>query len=213
MVTHIPTLIHNGTTNITPTFSDPVTTYLVGPGVTPQGGVYKGGVFSYNTETDTVNADVIGRGIYNVNNGGVLEFLHSVGPGQKVELNGGLSPVELRLDDPAEFRGHVDMNEFVPTNGGPFLKTPPGYQQISIAMSEVGRAIDSYSYKNDMLSLWSGKHVVQTLSLTTNDPYGITVQNAPGGWVFVSANDRSNHGISFLNIPASQWTPLPVHHT
>ena len=65
----------------------------------------------------------------------------------------------------------------------------------------VGRAVDSYSYHNDMLKLWSHNRVVQTLNLTVHDPYGITVQAAPGAWIFVSANDRTNHGIPFLDSP------------
>ena len=218
MVARIPTIIHNGTTNITPTFHDPVTTYIIDPGITPQGGKYNGGVFSYYTTTDTVNASVIGQGLYNVNSGGVLEFLHDVGTGQKVELNGSVTPVALRLDDPAEFHGHVDMNYQMPS--GFFLKSPPGTEQISVAMQMIGRAVDSWSYHSenhaDILQLWSGKRVVESLGLTvkalgpnTNDPYGFTVQRAPGGWIYVSANDRSHHGLDFLNnlhLPA-----LPVH--
>ena len=194
MVNRISTTIHNGTTNIEPTSQDPTTIYFVDPGITPQGGKYNGGVYSYHSTTDTVNASVIGQGIYNVNEGGVLQFLHDVGPGQKVELNGGVNPVALRLDDAAHFRGHVDMNYLM---SGGFLKSSPGTEQIEVAMSVVGGAVNSYSYKNDMLSLWSGNHVVQTLSLTVHDPYGITVQSAPSGWVIVSANDRNNHGVDF----------------
>jgi hypothetical protein len=212
MVARIPTLVHNGTTTLYPVFGAPNThqsTFIVGSGKTATGGE----TLPYTALDVTVRAsDVVGIGTCNVDGGTSLEFMHGVEPGQKIELNGFLTPVNLRIDDPGAFHGHVDMNYFLPTNGGPFFKTPPGAEQITIAMSMVGRAVDSYNYHDDMLMLWSGKRVVQSLSLTVHDPYGITVQNAPGGWIIVSANDRTHHGVSILGSTDTNFGTMPVHH-
>jgi hypothetical protein len=155
-----------------------------------------------------VSADALGFGTYRVNWGVTLEFLHRVGTGQTINLagapDGAQFPSALLIDDPANFHGHVVMN---------YLK--PGPQQaseaIEVGISMLGHAVDSYSYHNDMLKLWLGNKVVETLNLTVHDPYGITVQGAPGPYIFVSANDRTSHGISFLNSPPSFYPAMPVH--
>jgi hypothetical protein len=54
-------------------------------------------------------------------------------------------------------------------------------------MQLVGRAVDSYSYHNDMLKLWNHDRAVEALSLTVSSN-GITVQRAPSGWIYASAN-------------------------
>jgi hypothetical protein len=217
MAARIPAIVHNGTTTLYPIYGDPhthISTLVVGSGKPNFGET-----LPYTALDVTVSAsDVVGIGTYNVDGGTTLEFLHGVEPGQKIELNGSIDPVHLTIDDPGAFHGHVDMNYFYPTNGGPFFKTPPGAEQITIAMSMLGRAVDSYNYHDDMLMLWSGKRVVQSLSLTVHDPFGITVQKAKG-WIVVSANDRTSHGVPLdshgitLNRPDAQITGfMPLHH-
>ncbi len=120
---------------------------------------------------------------------------------------------ELSLPDPADFHGHVDM-----TGGGFSPKAP--IEKVDVAMSMVGRAVDSYSYHNDMLTLWYHNRPVQQLSLTVHDPYGITVQAAKGGWIVASLNVNYtpgnatpviHHGLP-LNYPSTVISgAMPVH--
>jgi hypothetical protein len=191
-----PTLIHNGITFVTP-YPTPNYTY------------------------DTINDNITGFGTYVINANGQsqLSFLHGVAAGQNIIMNGSYvtnassNPVreEVVIGDPKNFHGHINMNYVEIPQVMPWRKAPPGWEQLDIAINMLGRAVDSYSYKNDMLSLWSGSHVVQTLSLTVRDPYGITVQAAPGPYIFISANDRTNHGLGFLNQPPNYWPGMPVH--
>ena len=199
MVARIPTTVHNGITFVTPY---PTTNYTY----------------------DTINDNITGFGTYviNANSQSQLTFLHGVAAGQTINMNGNYitnpgpnSPIrsvreELVINDPKNFHGHINMNYVDMPPVLPWRKAPPGWEQLDIAINMLGHPVDSYSYKNDMLSLWSGNHVVQTLSLTVHDPYGITVQSTHGPDIFVSANDRTNHGIAFY--PSVQIGGImPVH--
>lgn len=158
-----------------------------------------------------ITPNVNGSGAYIVNEGVELEFLHGVGAGQTIKLNAGWhTPTGLMLDDPVDFHGHIEINYKQPS--GYFLSAKPGTEQVSIAMQMIGQAVNSYSYHNDMLKLWSGNHVVQQLNLTVHDPYGITVQ-ANQGSIVISANDRSNHGIDFDGFQGGSrhYGIMPVH--
>lgn len=176
---------------------------------------------TYMSSRDIISDNVIGLGSYIVISPTPMTFLHSVGSGQTIDLNGliGSGKSELYLADPIHFQGRVDMTAgFIP-------KAPPGFEQVAVGMSMVSRAVDSYSYHNDMLSLWYHNHIVQQLRLTVHDPYGITVQASPGAEIWVSANiphlpgnsDPANiqatmtKGISFLNSPPSAYPGMPVH--
>jgi hypothetical protein len=142
---------------------------------------------TYVSSNDVINDNVVGLGTYIVASPAPLAFLHSVGGGQTIVLNAwarefaGSRVSELSLADPADFHGHVVMN------GGDFV-AKGGLEKVDVAMSMVGRAVDSYSYKNDMLTLWNHNRPVQQLNLTVHDPYGITVQAAKGAWIVVSLN-------------------------
>jgi hypothetical protein len=125
-----------------------------------------------------INDNVIGLGTY-IDESPKLTFAHYVGYGQTINIGGNRE--ELDILDPGDFHGHVIMSV------GFVAKAPIGYEQKEVGMQLVGRAVDSYSYHNDMLKLWNHDRVVDALSLTTG-PNGITVQRAPSGWIYASAN-------------------------
>jgi hypothetical protein len=193
-----PTLIHNGPTTL----------------VTREAHLRPDQIHeaSYN-----ITSDVLGNGTYNVMAGATLGFIHLVNTGQTINLwgepDGANLPSALLISDPSDFQAHVVMNYTKPLNF--HGQQPPGSEAIEVGISMLGRAVDSWSYHtenhSDTFQLWSGKRVVESLHLTVNDPYGITVQAAPGGWIYVSANDRTQHGIGFLGSPASLWHAMPVH--
>jgi hypothetical protein len=168
-MTKIPTLIHNGTTVISP-------------------GTY-----------DDVWDNVIGHGTYVVSAGASLDFLYGVGGGQTIELsnqspNGVWGASSLLLNHPADFHAAVDLTYKAPPAGAPAM------EQSHVDLMLLTRAVDSYSYKNDLLKLWSSNKVVDTLKLDVHDPYGFTVQaQTTGGWMFISANTPTLHGIDAVH--------------
>jgi hypothetical protein len=174
---------------------------------------------TYLSSYDIISDNVVGLGSYIVASPTPLTFLHGVGGGQTIVLNAdnsafiGARVSELSLPDPADFHAHVEMW------GGGF--TPKGgLEKVDVAMSMVGRAVDSYSFKNDMLTLWNHNRPVQQLSLTVHDPYGITVQAAKGAWIVVSLNVNYSpgdaapdihHGIPLSYPSAVIGSGMPLH--
>ena len=100
----------------------------------------------------------------------------------------------LDIGETAKFHGLAFLQYVTP----PASAHAPANEQSNIGLEIPGTFWDSYSYKNDMLRLWHGSSVVEALHLVVADRYGITVQAAPGGWAFISANTATTHGIDFL---------------
>ena len=149
--------------------------------------IHNGTTVTPSNTYDDIDGNVVGHGMYVVSAGATLDFLYGVGRGQHIVLSN-QHPGEvygassLAINDPADFHGKVDLSYVAPPPGA------PAAEQSNIGLLMVGQSADSFSLKNDMLKLWSGDQVVETLKLTVHDPYGITVQGAPGGWIFASAN-------------------------
>ena len=145
---------------------------------------------SYDSDVQ-VSQDVLGTGSFAVTQGASLVFLGAVGPGQTVSVSNTtvFGSGRLIIDNPNEFHGAVDLT-YIPGTGA-------GVSQIDLL--GLTKA-DSYSYHNDMLSIWSGKSVIETLRLATSTPYGFTVQLTKCGVSVIA--DTANH-----SFPGA----LPVH--
>jgi hypothetical protein len=116
----------------------------------------------------TIDAPVIGTGTFTTI--GPLEFGAAVGAGQTViDQN---SPITgngtVKIDDPADFHATVML----------------GFAGLALE----GIQADSYTYANNVLSLWSGAAVVDTLNLTlTGQDNGLAgMEERPGGILGVS---------------------------
>jgi hypothetical protein len=165
----------------------------------------------------TVGGDVVGHGTYTVSANTTLKFLYGVGAGEEIVLSnehpGGIyREAVVVINQPSRFHGEIDLTYKTPL-GPPTPATHPGlFEQphIDLYMASMNVIVDSYSYKNDMLKLWQGNRVVDTLKLDVHDPYGFTVQEMTG-WVTISANTETTHGINLTRFlhPAG----LPVHGT
>jgi hypothetical protein len=97
-----------------------------------------------------VDADVVGTGTFNVDAaryGSSLEFMKGISPGQSINLGGSpyLGHSTLQVDDPKAFEGSVTLGE------------------AEVIMK--GLVADSYSLKNDLLSMYKLGGVVDTLPL------------------------------------------------
>ena len=131
---------------------------------------------------------VSGSGSFGVN--GRLEFTSSVGPSQSVQLIGyaGQSNGLLQVDDPKAFRGSVTLAPGLPSD----------IKQIDL----MGLAqADSFSYTNDLLNIWSGNTIIDTLRLTDRTQYGFAVVKTSGSVNVVTLASSGQ------NLPGA----LPVH--
>lgn len=126
-----------------------------------------------------IEVPVTGAGSWAVGGFGGLEFDSSVGRGQVVTLVG---EDTLTINAPHRFHGTVDNN---------------GYGTIDLN----NLVADSYSYKNDMLSLWEQGKVVDTLRLASVN--GVSVEPTSTG-VAVTAALNPN------SLPPGT-TLLPLH--
>jgi probable HAF family extracellular repeat protein len=149
----------------------------------------------------TINADVLGVGSFQVSalaaplvpDTGYLEFGDTVSSGETVTIGNptiaedGIDWDELKIDQPREFHGTVVLqpNAFVELAG--------------LAAS------DSYSYSNDILSIWSGRHVIDTLRLTNQSGGDLVVATDANGDVFVEPSGPSPLQENLT------LTPLPLH--
>ena len=140
-----------------------------------------------------INTDVQGKGSYAVSGAqsvrGQLEFGGSVSRGQSVSVSGDprrLVPAFVKIDQPGEFKGSTSIGVFG-----------------EIDLAGLANA-DSYSLKNDLLSIYSGCKVIDTLRLSALPPpsslpdHAITVAQTATGIVI----DRGYSGGGTL---------LPIH--
>jgi hypothetical protein len=143
--------------------------------------------------TAIIGVNVVGTGTFNLyeaHSTGKLEFMHSVSAGQTVtdsgyELYGGEFGV-VQVDDPANYHASTVL----------------GFGEIILE----GLKGTSYSYKNDVLSLFKGSTVIDTLKLTETTINGSPPVNfgvsQVGASVVVHADGTSYH---------DGGTLLPVH--
>jgi hypothetical protein len=151
-----------------------------------------------NTETAEVNVPVIGTGTFNINaadaNGlrgatAKMEFASSVGAHQSITDSG-----ILVLDKPKEFAGHVTLA--APVGG---LSLP------EIDLNGLANA-DSYTFKNDMLSIFSGNSVIDRMRLTNQVAHGFFVDKAANGTISITGITDPTH------IPIALFDHLlPLH--
>jgi hypothetical protein len=135
-------------------------------------------VFSIPSVLDT---DVSGIGTMTVGASPVpnLEFTKSVGAQQSV-LDGGV----VKIDRPDQFSASISLTS-----------ASSAIDLMSLA------AADSYTYQNDMLSIWSGNTVIDKLRLHDNTPHGFVVEAPTTGRSVNVAISDPNH------VPGG----LPVH--
>jgi hypothetical protein len=133
----------------------------------------------------TIGGDVGGNGGFLLS-AASIEFAKSVGPHQAVSIDLGT----IQIDQPRQFDATVTIS------------SAEGTQQF-IAIDLIGLAMaDSYTYKNDMLNIYSGNQIIDTLGLHDSTQYGFVVEppTAGGSVNVVAITDPSN-------VP----TGLPIH--
>ena len=114
-----------------------------------------------------------------------MEFVSSVGAGQSIAVANNAELSLLQIDRPDLFQATVTLD--------------PGSGTREIDLMGLATA-DSYAYQNDMLSIYSGNQVIDTLRLIDANPYGFAVENSGSSVNIVAINDPTHP-------PAS----LPVH--
>lgn len=149
-----------------------------------------------NTERATINTDVTGKGSFEVSNtsgfivtsGGfaTLEFGASVGPKQFISDSG-----LVVIDQPNEFSAKITLTT---TQASPAYPLPAEIDLHGLATA------DSYTFRNDMLSIFSGKSVIDRLHLTDDTAHGFAVEKAAGSVNIVAISDPTNPPIG-----------LPIH--
>ena len=105
------------------------------------------------------DTDVRGKGAFNVSTAqaqaGTLEFGGAVSPGQTISASGDPGrdlASHIRVDQPQAFQGAVNLNIFG-----------------ELDLQGLANA-DSYTFQNDMLSIYSGDTVLDTVRLTAPPP-------------------------------------------
>jgi hypothetical protein len=136
-----------------------------------------------------INANVVGHGGFELDRfkgvGGQMEFMHSVGAKQTVTVNTGM----LRIDHPSQFLGSVMIPSF-------------GSGDIDL----VGLVTaDSYSYHNDMLSIFGAGQVLDTLRLASAVAFNVE-KTSVGVSIYTDPNAPN-----FLGINHPAGTLLPMH--
>ena len=159
------------------------------------------GVGSHLTNNGTIglskgklDVDLDGTGTYNVHRyhdrGGNVEVTGPVAPGLTFNLQGESSTFNagLTIDRPAEFQGNVTVGS-----------GPSGPSVDLLTLTGLGGA-DSYDLKNDLLSIYQGNTVIDTVNLKTNgEPYTVATQGGNVG-VYIGMDAPSGASILPLHV-------------
>lgn len=145
-----------------------------GPGFLVQGdGAFANTHSSVYGIDAVVNADVVGSGEFDVwssHGNGKLEFMRSVAPGQAVDVytdvfySRGYASSTLQVDRPDTFQAGVSL----------------GYGEVVLK----GLAADSYSFRDDLLSLYANGGKVDSVALRLDGEPAWSVPNASGATTF-----------------------------
>ncbi len=153
-----------------------------------------------NTESMVLNTDVTGRGSFDVTNNGPgnfafgnalakMEFVRSVEPNQSITASG-----QVQIDEPNRFKASITLKAPPTSSFGIPSPLPAEIDLMGLATA------DSYTYKNDMLSIYSGKSVIDRLHLTDQTLHGFVVEKGAGSVNIVAILD-----------PAHPPFGLPIH--
>jgi hypothetical protein len=165
---------------------------FAGPVVVQGRGIFDNTTSDINSPV-TVDAAVIGRGLFNVSAShttGDLVFVKSVGASQSIDVAGGQygdNAAILQIDDPQGFHAFVTM----------------GFGEVLLE----GLKASSYSLINDLLTLYKGSRVVDVVRLSVGNaviegqpqPYSLSVSQLHGAIEL------------FNGAPITGGTILPVH--
>jgi hypothetical protein len=124
---------------------------------------------SFAAQRTRLNVDVSGSGTITTfhASGEVLEFVKSVGPHQSVFADN-----LVKVDQPNQFAANITLAS--PQN-------PPAGSAATSGIDLSGLAnADSYTFKNDMLNIWSGNKIIDTLRLHNSTTYGFDVVQTSG---------------------------------
>jgi hypothetical protein len=152
----------------------------------------QGGSSAFGPDVVTINSDIIGTTPLVAYNGGTLALGGSVSSQVTIPLGAdpptAPNPGILEIDHPKQFLGTVQL------------------ALGEIDLNGLARA-DSYTYQNDLLSIFDGKSVIDTLSLQQI----ALAQDTPN---IAFSVERTAHGVSIYtdaNPTHPAGTILPVH--
>ena len=122
----------------------------------PHASFNNNGASSVTDGSAKIDADVVGHGSFNVVSSGLalarMEFIGAVGSGQSI-ADAGVVAVDL----PKEFAAHVTLKA-----GG------------ELDLNGLA-SVDSYTFKNDILSIYAGHSVIDRVHMTDSTAYGFAV--------------------------------------
>jgi hypothetical protein len=161
----------------------------------PHSTVVNNGTISYLVNGDNrIDADLAGRGTVEVtrahDGNGTFEVNGAVGPGQTFNITSRSFSASLIIDQPKAFHGSVDI-EPDPLNS---------FASASITLVGLGSQATSFDLKNDMLRLFDGQKVIDTLRVVnmTSEPMSVA-QNGSNVVVGFGATAPGNilppHGV------------------
>jgi hypothetical protein len=164
---------------------------LVDSTLTASGGansvfIHDGSSEFFDYSSAVLDLPVLGKGSFSLVFHGFLTFGSSVGVNQSVSIPGDVRS-NVVIDHPKEFLGSITLGDGTITNGE------------SIDLMGLATA-DSYTFKNDMLSIFAGNSVIDKLRLTDATPYGFAVEKETGSVNIVSISNPTNPPVG-----------LPIH--
>jgi len=135
----------------------------------------------------TIGVDVIGSGDFQIASSSHIEFAKSVGPNQSISDGGW-----VQIDQPNQFDASVTLV----SSSSVFAPSPAEIDLMGLTTA------DSYSYKNDMLNIFSGNKIIDTLRLHDSTQYGFVVE---------PPETRGTVSIVAIADPTNPLPSLPIH--
>jgi len=133
---------------------------------------------------DLINVPVAGNGTFEVLTSDLI-FGQTVGAGQDIHILGlgfGIGGT-VQVNQPLSFSASVTLQS---TSTPVFGAGSPEIDLIGLAHA------DSYSFQHDMLSIFSGNSVIDTLHMHDGTLYGFVVQQASAGVSVIGIDDPAN---------------------